>query len=135
MNRTTAGLATIGLASTMVLALGVGTPANAAACAAYPPGSTYKADISPLNKAVRRFHPVIIHLTAHRGSTRCPGQVVRFQYAKPRQHFVYYGSVTTGADGKADKTITVPVNLTVRWVWNPTPHTVVTSPQAHLTAF
>ena len=133
MRKLTSALAAVGIASTAVFTLGV-TPANAATCVSYPPGSVYRAEISPPKKFVPRYGLVRIHLFAHRGSTICAGQRVGFQFAKPGQHFVNYGSVVTGSDGKAQKIITVPVNLTVRWVWFPTPRTVITSAQTKLVA-
>lgn len=133
MRKVTTSLAAVGITSAAVFTLGV-TPANAATCVSYPPGSVYRADISPPKKFVPRDGKVRIHLFAHRGSTVCPGQRVGFQFAKPGQSFVNYGSVVTGSGGKAEKIITVPVNLTVRWVWRPTPRTVITSAQTKLIA-
>lgn len=137
VKKLTTALATVGVASTMVMAAGVTTPAAAAQCNAYPPGSKYRVEISPPSKTVRPnsagVRAVVIHAFTHRGDTVCPGGLIQYQYAPPGQSFRNYGKpLATNSEGKADITVTVPYSFTARWVYRPTPNTIITSDQVKI---
>ncbi|MCU1593834.1 MAG: hypothetical protein JWO12_1226 [Frankiales bacterium] len=136
MRKISTAIATVGLAATALAGLG-STPAAAnPACPSYPPGSIYSLDISTPNN-VHTAPPgqaISIAARAHRGSTNCGSHVIYFQYAKPNASFVTYRSRVTNGSGNTAISVTVPDKYdTFRWVWYPTPHTVVTSSQFRIT--
>ena len=134
MRKVSTALTTIGLATTAVVGLGYTPAAANPACPSYPPGSTYAVNIGPGSTTVGAGARVTFAGWTHRGTTNCVGHTMVIQYAKPGKSFVNYRVVTTNSTGRAYMVMTVPDAYdTFRWVWYPTPHTVVVSKQVRLT--
>jgi hypothetical protein len=129
MKKLATALSTTAVAGTMVLAAGAFTPASAGnpPCAAYPPGSAYTATLTPDSQSVTKGTTITASVRLHRGDTNCPNQVVYFQFAKKGQSFHAYRTRKTNANGVATQTYGINEMLTLRVVWNPTPHTTVQS--------